>query len=76
MNISLRLNESSIGEHFKALRHRTHAFGKWDCKWNSGPFFTFFAAILPATYRHLRLIRVYFGRWIPHEDAHPHVPRL
>ena len=28
--VALRLNESSIGQHFKALGHRTHAFGKWD----------------------------------------------
>ena len=28
--VALRLNESSIGQHFNALGHRTHAFGKWD----------------------------------------------
>jgi arylsulfatase B len=28
--VHLRLNESSIGQHFKALGMRTHAFGKWD----------------------------------------------
>jgi arylsulfatase B len=33
--VALRLNESSVGEHFKALGHRTHAFGKWDCGYHT-----------------------------------------
>jgi arylsulfatase B/arylsulfatase I/J len=33
--VALRLNETSIAEHMKAVGYQTHAFGKWDCGYHT-----------------------------------------